>query len=263
MVQSIHNDANHDWNETAYRVLGRNFGFSVNKEAFEHLTKLLPYKIIGKHIDQPEQVNALLFGVAGFLDDNIKDETYLKCKTEFEFLQKKYALTSTLSRHNWKFSKLRPANFPTVRLAQFATFLIAQKKPFSLFIEEKDIGQIRKSLQISLCGYWEHHYDFGKKLSSGSNNFGQSSIDNLLINTAVPLLTAYSKSVGDQIYLDRATEILQGLKPEKNRITKAWLELGLNADSAFDSQALIQQYNEFCLKKKCLQCSIGVSLLNR
>ena len=263
IVMDIYKKTNSDWNETAYQILGRNFGFSVNKEAFERLTTLLPYKIIGKHIDQPKQVHALLFGMAGFLENDIDDGVRKEWKIEFDFLQKKYALDATLLRHNWKFSKLRPANFPTVRLAQFAAFLINQKKPFSLFIETTDIAFIRKSLHIHLVGYWEKHYDFGKTLSSGLNHFGQSSIDNILINTAVPLLTAYSKSIGEQSYLDRAVEILSQLKPEKNKITRAWEQVGLQPSSAFDSQALIQQYNAFCLKKKCLQCSIGVSILSR
>ncbi len=253
---------NNDWNETAYQILGRNFGFSVNKEAFERLTTLLPHKIIRKHADQPKQVFSLIFGVAGFLDEAI-DETQMSWKNEFEFLKKKYSLDNTLSRHNWKFSKLRPANFPTVRLAQFATLLIKQQNLFSLFIENTDADHLRKSLKISLSGYWEKHYDFGKELTSGTNNLGQSSVDNLLINTAVPLLTAYSKSIGEQMFLDRAVDLLSSIKPENNKITRAWDEVGLHATNAFDSQAMIQQYNEYCIKKKCLQCSVGVTILNR
>lgn len=255
-------ETKNDWDQTVYKLLGRNFGFSINKESFERLTSLLPYKVLAKHLNHPEQVLALVFGVAGFLEEPI-DEYQINLKNEFEFLRKKYKITTTLTRFQWKFSKLRPANFPTVRLAQFAYLLTSKKRLFSFFIDQPDIKGLESTLDIKPTKYWEVHYDFGKKLERGSNRFGAFSIENVIINTVVPLLAAYSKSIGEEKYIEHAVDLLTQLKSEKNNITKQWDALGFKNDSAFDSQALIQQYNQFCLKKRCLHCNIGIAILHR
>ncbi|MFY0599753.1 MAG: DUF2851 family protein [Cyclobacteriaceae bacterium] len=262
LVLDILSESNTNWDQTVYQLLGKNFGFSINKEPFEKLTTLLPYKIIAKHLDNPDQVFALIFGTAGFLETP-EDEYQKSLQKEFDFLSKKYRINSPLLRHQWKFSKLRPANFPTVRLAQFATFLLGTKKLLSYFIENHGIKKLKAGLSIEPAGYWKNHYDFGKKLESGSNRFGSFSIENLLINTAVPILTAYSKTAGNESLLERGVELLEEIKSEKNNITKQWEQVGIACNSAFDTQALIQQYNEFCLKKRCLHCNIGVAILNR
>lgn len=262
IVLAIYNAVNNDWDETAYRLLGKNFGFSINKETFERLTVLLPFKTVCKHLNNPNQVYALIFGTAGFLDE-VKDEYSLILKAEFNFLKNKYKLNTHLSRQNWKFSRMRPSNFPTVRLAQFATFLLSNKRLFSFFIEASDVKSKKKELDITPKGYWEKNYDFGKHLESGSNHLGEFSTENILINTSVPLLAAYAKHAGEEKYLEQAIAQLNDLKPERNNITKLWADIGLKAENATDSQALIQQYNEFCLKKRCLHCNIGVSILNR
>ncbi|MFT6865317.1 MAG: hypothetical protein ACJA08_000134 [Cyclobacteriaceae bacterium] len=255
-------ETNNDWEETAYRLLGRNFGFSLNKEPFETLTQILPFKVIAKHLGHPKQIFALIFGSAGFLEEH-SDEYQKELSVEYQFLSKKYKLDSPLLRHHWKYSKLRPANFPTVRLAQFATFLIIQKNLFSFFIDKKEIKILKSGFSIALDEYWDKHYDFGRSLKTGTNHFGEASADNILINTVVPLLAAYSKEISDSDLIERAIEILSSLKEEKNRITRAWADVGIKCSSAFDSQAVIQQFNEFCVKKKCLHCNIGVAILNR
>lgn len=261
-VMDIHSKVNGDWDETAYQMLGRNFGFSVNKEPFEELTTILPYKYIIKHHDHPQQVHALIFGTAGFLED-IVDDYSEKLKKEYEFLRTKYQLNNQLVRQNWRFSRMRPSNFPTVRLAQFAAFLISNKRLFSFFTDTTSTSEKLKKLNIQPDNYWQEHYDFGKKLENGTNNFGRFSAENLIINTSVPLLTAYSKHIGDEAYIMLAIDQLRAIKGEQNNITKQWSELGLKPEDAADSQALIQQYNEFCLKKRCLHCNIGIAILNQ
>ena len=261
-IKQVYDLTEKDWEETAYRILGKNFGFSINKDPFEKLTTVLPFKTIKKHLDHPNQVFALIFGAAGFLED--ADDPYSReLAQEYSFLKRKYRINSPLQRFHWKFSKLRPANFPTVRLSQFATLIIEQRGLFSLFIHTEPLGELRKRLKVSPSGYWAEHYDLAKKLETGKNHFGQSSIDNILINTAAPLLAAYAVSIGETKYIDRAMEMLTSLKPEQNRITREWTQNGINAASAYHSQALIQQYNEYCVKKKCLHCNIGISMLHR
>ncbi|MEO9474959.1 MAG: DUF2851 family protein [Cyclobacteriaceae bacterium] len=262
LIRQIYDQTERDWEETAYRILGKNFGFSVNKEPFGKLTTVLPFKIIKKHLDHPTQVFALIFGAAGFLEDT-NDAYSRELAQEYAFLNRKYEINSPLQRFHWKFSKLRPANFPTVRLSQFTTLIIKQRGFFSLFIHTEEAAQLRSRLKVSPSGYWADHYDFAKKLETGENHFGQTSVDNILINTAAPLLAAYATSISETKYIERAMEMLATLKPEQNRITREWTKNGIDIESAYHSQALIQQYNEYCVKKKCLHCNIGISILHR
>ncbi len=262
-VLKIFEKTNNNWEETAYQLLGRNFGFSVNKDPFEKLTQSLPFRTFSKHLDQPLQIFSLIFGMAGMLEDDPQDSYQKQLKNEYQFLSKKYKLQSTLMRHHWKFSKLRPANFPTVRLAQFSNLLLMQKSLFSFFTENTDLKILKSRLSIKPQDYWQTHYDFNKKLKTGTNHFGTGSVENILINTAAPLLAAYAKSINNPELMERASEILSSIHPEKNKITKAWEAVGITCNNAYDTQAVIQQYNEFCVKKKCLHCNIGVAILHR
>ncbi|QOI97362.1 MAG: DUF2851 family protein [Flammeovirgaceae bacterium] len=249
-----------DWNETTFQLLARNFGFRVNAEPFEQLANVLAYRIILKHVNQPMQVEALLFGMAGMLEKVEEDEYTTTLKKEFALLAHKYGLANNmLNKAQWRFLRLRPANFPTVRLAQFATLLSNQSNLFSTFINA-DHKQLVEALAIRQSAYWLCHYQFGKEVKSVPV-FGKSSIDGVLINTVVPLLVAYGKQQDDQQYIDRAVSILQHIPAEKNAIIKQYLSLGLEVKSSFDSQALLELYADYCRKRRCLECTIGASLV--
>lgn len=249
-----------DWDETTYQLLARNFGFKVNAEPFQQLSTAVPYKIILKHANQPVQVEALLFGMGGFLE-KVKEDSYTQVlKKEFILLSRKYDLTKKmLSKVQWRFLRLRPANFPTLRLAQFAAFLSKQPHVFSTFINA-DHKKLVEVLSIRQSEYWLRHYHFGKEVKSVPA-FGKSSVDNVLINTVVPLLVAYGKQQDDQQYIDRAVTILQHMPSEKNTITRQFSSIGLEVKSSFDSQALLELFSAFCEKRRCLECAIGVSLV--
>ncbi|MEM6735928.1 MAG: DUF2851 family protein [Bacteroidota bacterium] len=260
-VLEIVNALNGDWEETSYRILASNFGFSVNKEAFKLLSKRLSFTMLKKNLQHPIKAEALLFGQAGFLED-IKDDYQDELKIEHQYLSNKYGLPLALKKHQWKFAKMRPANFPSVRLAQFSSFLVAHPQLFYALIEMTKPKELIENLKFELSDYWKLHYDFGKKRKKEINSMGNQAFEHLLINSVAPILAAYSKYSDHLDYMNRAISILEEMRPEQNRRTKHWSALGKAPQSAFESQAQIQLLDTYCTKRKCLSCAIGVSLLN-
>lgn len=250
-----------DWEETAYQLLSKNFGFKVNTDSFQRLAESLSYRILLKHIDQPYQVEALLFGQAGFLEKVRIDEYTRLLVREFKLLEKKYGLESKrLHKSQWRFLRLRPANFPTVRLAQLAAVIHQRKNIFSTILNTIDFKDLYAWLAVQQSDYWKAHYQFGK-VTNSVPVLGRSSIQNLIINTAVPLLAAYAITHDYHSYMERAVDWLQQIPAEKNTITRQWTELGYNAKTSFDSQALIELYIAYCMKRRCLDCAVGASLI--
>ena len=242
-------------------MLAKNFGFKVNADPFYQLAKSLPYKIIQKQ-NSLLQVEALLFGQAGMLETKTKDEYITSIFQEYKLLAQKYSLLeSRLNPSQWRFLRLRPANFPTVRIAQFASLLYSSKNIFSQLVSANSFSSIEKLLSVDQSVYWNNHYRFGKKAKGEVPDLGESSIQNIIINTVAPLLVAYGKYKDEQLFIDRALELLQQLPAEQNKITRTWSALGLNVKTAFDSQSLIELYNNFCQTRQCLNCSVGISIL--
>jgi hypothetical protein len=252
--------ANNDWEEVTYQLMARNFGFKINYDPFFQLANVIRRKTLLKHGDNLTQIEALLFGQAGFLDYGIKDDYFKELQREYKVLSSKYGLDNQkLKKENWKFLRLRPANFPTIRIAQFSALIHKNRNFFSKLIEP-DV-EIVKLFDVRTSPYWHSHYRFGRKTARSISGLGMESVNNLLINTVVPLLVAYGKSQDDQEMIDRAVALLHGIKAEKNKITKAWSEIGLAIKDSFDSQALIELNNHYCLKRRCLACNIGVDIL--
>ena len=255
-------ETNTDWEETTYRTLAVNFGYSINKYAFERLVKNLPFKMIRKYQNNEKAVESLLFGQAGFL--NVVSCEYQEClQKEYQFLQNKHAIKEGMKREEWKFGKMRPSNFPTVRIAQFASLLCKNHFLFSQLTSIKHPKSFINSLNFSVNDYWVDHYDFNKKSKRKMKQLGKTSQDIIMINILTPLLMAYGIYVDDQDYKDSALAFLENIKLEVNRITKKWQTLAKKSKSAFDSQAMIQLYQVYCSQKKCLSCNIGTYLLKR
>jgi hypothetical protein len=207
-------------------------------------------------------MEALIFGQAGFLKETINDAYYLLLKREYTLLRKKYSLGSLqMNKAQWRFLRLRPANFPTIRLAQLASVLFHQKNIFSRIISITSWKELVPVFSVRPSAYWLYHYQFFKKQQKAIPALGRMSIENIVINSIVPILVAYGKSRDDQRFVDRALQLLQETPSEKNNILRSWKELGLNSGSAFDSQSLIELHNSFCLRRRCLDCNIGFSLL--
>ena len=263
-VLEVFAQTNSDWEETAYRLLAVNMGFKINAEPMAQLSRTVPLKTILKHRDVMVQIEAMLFGTAGLLDIEEADEYVTLLQREYRFLGTKYGLTDKqVTAHAWKWGRLRPANFPTLRLAQLARLLTHHPSLFSLFVGTNDVERLLKALQLTPANYWQSHYRFGKSTERTASALGPNSAENIVINTVVPLLAAYAHHRGQPAYIDRAIRLLEQLPAEKNRLTVGWDTLGLGIQTAFDSQAAIELYNEFCFQKKCLNCQIGAALIKK
>ncbi|MBE9510592.1 MAG: DUF2851 family protein [Bacteroidetes bacterium] len=249
------------WEESFYQALAGSFGFKKNSEPFRFLARSLPLKYLGKHKDNLLQIEAMLFGQAGFLQTAFPvDEYQSKLKKEYEFLQKKFSL-KPLGEHLWKFMRLRPSNFPTIRIAQFSMLIHHSSFLFSKIIQTKDPGIIKDFFRITASEYWDVHYRFGKKSTKRVKKIGETGINNILINTAAPFIFLYGKSKGITALSEQAIDILESLPPEDNSIIIKWRKLGIKAENASDSQALLQLKNVYCNQKKCLNCQIGNQLI--
>ncbi len=252
-----------DWEETAYQLLAQNFGFKINAEPMLRLAQGLSLKILQKHRDNLLQIEALLLGQSGLIPDAESTDDYVNSlRREYEFLAKKYNVYSQqLQPHEWRFLRLRPANFPTVRLAQLAALIQHQPSLFSFFIHTESIKTLEQALRVKQSAYWQKHYQFQKEAMGKVPALGKASVENIVVNTVVPLLVAYSEAKDNRAFLDKAIELLEQLPAEQNHITAMWEGLKLKSKTAFDSQAVIELYNNFCSIKSCLNCSIGTSLL--
>jgi hypothetical protein len=250
-----------DWEETFYQFLAANFGFKINAVPFEMLAKSLPQLILAKHKNNPLQIEALLFGQAGFLTADLTDEYPLKLKGEYDFLRKKHGL-KPIENHLWKFMRLRPQNFPTIRLAQFVALIVSSNHLFSKVLDIRDVKSLQNLFtEIKVNPYWDNHYRFDKPSPPSSKNMGQASIDILLLNTFALFLFSYGNHHQQQHYIDRGLKLLESLPGEQNNIIADFDSLGVKAGTAFESQALLELKNYYCNYKKCLQCSVGNKIL--
>ena len=251
-----------DWEETTYQLLAKNFGFKVNSSQFLRLSQLTPLKYLLKHSDQLLQIEALLFGQAGFLEQNFTESYPQTLQKEYAFLKAKYNLQG-MKASEWNFLRLRPANFPTLRIAQLAQMIVQNINLFSVFLYADKSKTLKKILQVRASEYWQKHYHFGKEVKKTASTLGKSSIENIIINTICPLLVLYAQENKKQELMDKAISFLEQLPAEKNSITEKWEKIGLKASNSADSQALIEQFNTYCSSKNCLACSIGTNILRK
>jgi hypothetical protein len=267
MILRIMDETGNDWDETFYRLLSRYFGFRVNTEPFEMLARAIPFRIIRKHADNRFQIEALLFGTAGMLEeglfkDALSDDYYRSLIKEYRILASKYSLQS-LDGWIWKFSRLRPANFPTLRISQLASMLSVSGGLFSKVTEANDVRGLNKLFEVSASEYWDDHFVFGRKSRKSKKNTGSQTTDILLINAVIPAIFVFGRSRDRQDICERALDFLEGIEAEDNKIISEWKIAGMNVASAFDSQALIQLRNEYCRNRKCLSCRIGNKIISQ
>jgi hypothetical protein len=266
LICKILTDTGNDWEETFYRLLARYFGFRINTEPFEMLASALPFRIIRKHADNLFQIEALLFGTAGMLDeglfkDALSDEYYRNLIKEFRILSAKYSL-QPIHGWLWKFSRLRPANFPTIRISQLAAMLSVTGGLFSRVLEASRIKQLKEVFDVTASEYWDDHFVFGKKSRNVAKNTGSQATAILLINAVIPVIFVYGHNRDNRILCDRAITFLEEMPAEENTILDEWKEAGIAAESAFYSQALIELRNEYCKRRRCLECRIGSKLVS-
>jgi len=248
------------WEETFYQVLARNFGLKVNAEPFEALARSLPLSLLSKHKNSLLQLEALLFGQAGLLEGAFEDDYPQRLQKEYVFLQHKYGL-QPIAESAWKFLRMRPANFPSLRIAQFATLIHQSAHLFSKILVAQNVEEIENMFEVRLSNYWQTHYVFGKASAKRNKTLGQTAIHLLVINTIAPFLFVYGKQKAEPALCDRALRLLESVPPESNSIIDNWQRLGMEPVSAGQTQALLQLKNEYCDKKQCMRCAVGSEVM--
>jgi hypothetical protein len=259
-IEHLFEYSNQHHEDALYILLCRNFGFKINNEAFELLGKSLPYSLLKKHADNLLQVEALLYGVAGFLDELFEDKYPKQLQNEFEFLKNKYQL-HPLKKENWKFSKTRPVNFPTVRISQLAHLICNQQSLYHLIEQKPDLNDLEAFFECEPSSYWTTHFRFDRLSDESSKPLGNTAIQSIVINTIVPYLFFMSKHNLHSEYVDYALDLLAALPAEVNTKTKEFAQLGVKTLNALESQAQIQLLDSLCSKKACLHCNVAEFLL--
>ncbi|MDQ3278923.1 MAG: DUF2851 family protein [Bacteroidota bacterium] len=252
---------NFHWEETLWWLLARNFGMKVNGEAFEAVARSLPITLLAKHKHSIHQLEALLFGQAGLLQHDFADDYPRLLQREYNFLQKKLSLQPVAMP--LQLLRMRPGNFPTIRLAQLAALVYRSSHVFSRLLDEESLGQIQPLFQVTANDFWHYHYTFQQTSPFKPKSLGNDSFQNIVINTVAPVLFAYGMHQGQDASKEKALRWLGEAVAEKNSIITGFASLDIKAKTAYDSQALIELKNEYCSQKKCLQCAVGASLLKR
>ncbi|ULC58977.1 DUF2851 family protein [Flaviramulus sp. BrNp1-15] len=261
MIETLLKASKNDWEDVLFKMLAKNFGLKVNGESFLSLSQSIDFSIIRKTQFNLYALEALLFGQAGYLEQDVEDAYYLELVKEYKFLKQKFKLDNTQVLP-LQFFRLRPPNFPTIRLSQLANLYNKQQSLFSKVTEPHSLEDFYELFKVSTSNYWKTHYTFQKESKSSLKTLTKSFIDLLLINTIIPIKFCYAKQKGERID-DVIIELTNGILSEKNSIITAFNNLKKVSNSALDSQALIQLKTGYCDKNQCLKCAVGNALLNK
>ena len=265
-IQYLLKKYSNDWEAVLFKLLAKNFGLKVNGDAFLNLANSMDFKIVRKEQNNLHKLEALFFGQAGLLIEEIEDGYYRALQKEYLFLQKKYEL-EPLNKGQFQFFRLRPSNFPTIRLAQLSKLYFMKRSLFAKILQAKNIKAMYEIFSIAPSDYWQKHYNFSSSSSKSTKKLTKSFIDLLLINTIIPLKFTYYKEMGN-VDVDYFLNLIHQIQPEKNSIIKKYESL-LKIDpkktsfikNALQTQSLLQLKNEYCNVHKCLSCAIGNALL--
>jgi hypothetical protein len=260
-VAEVLEAAAHDWEEAFYRLVARGYGLHINVEPFDALARALPWRLLRRYRHDRNQVEALIFGQAGLLDGELSDPYPQALAREYRFQRHKLGLTP-LDAHVWKFLRLRPANFPTIRLAQFAAFWQAHEAPFNAVLEARTLPEVEALFFQPAHSYWNDRFQFDKPSGAQSIKMpGADAVHRLLINSVAPLLFYYGKVRAEADEQSKALYLLEALPAESNAIIDGWKELGRKAKNAHQTQALLQCKTRWCDHRRCLDCAVGNAIL--
>ncbi len=260
-IQNLLRICNGNWEQTFFILLSRNFGFSVNSDAFELWAKHISLPALAKHRDSLLCIEALFFGTSGLMNHLKKTDDYTeRLRQEYLFLVHKFSLP-TPPHIPWKYLRLRPSNFPHLRIAQLACLYQRAEGLFSQIVEERSLAKVKELFRGGASVYWNTHDYFGETIPERSRTLTDSAIDLLIINTVIPVLYAYGLYLSDEERCKRAIEWTEALRPENNHIIRQWAGYGINIQHAGHTQAILQLHKQYCLPKKCLQCRIGYEFL--
>ena len=259
-IRVLLDESHSDWDEALYRVIARGFGFGQNGVPFERLSRLLPVRLLYQQGGNLEAIEAMLFGVAGMLNKIFIDDYPARLQKEYNHLSRKYGLQAMDSRA-WEWGKVRPANFPTIRIAQFCALLSGGQDLMRDVLDVSGIDVLRRRFDAQASDYWTTHTDFDRPSKTRRKKLGNSSIDRLLINSIVPFMFTYGKHRHNDEMTDAAIDMMHQISPEKNNITNRWSALGMPNHTAGQSQGLLQLKRAYCSNHRCVECSIGSHIL--
>ena len=260
LFQKLETTGNH-WEEVFWHLLARNFGMPVNADAFESMAQTIPVAILAKHKNQIQQLEALLLGQAALLNEETNDDYVLLLQREYSFVKSKYKLKE--APNTPVFLRMRPANFPTVRLAQLAMLVQQTEHLFSKILEAKESRDVIRLLNVTANDFWHYHYQLNATSDFKPKVLGEQMAENILMNTVVPVVFAYGLYHNNQAYKDKAIEWLIQIKGEQNSIIKSWKSFGVTAENALQTQALLELKKQYCDKRKCLDCAVGNKILKQ
>ncbi|MBQ0023979.1 MAG: DUF2851 family protein [Prevotellaceae bacterium] len=264
---------NKNWEDTLFVTIARNFGFGINGDAFEAWASSIPMSAVGKHRDDLFQIEAIFFGQAGLLNEELKIkneesatedvEYYNKLRKEYKYLRQKFTLTP-IDPKLWRFLRLRPQNFPHVRIAQLAMLYYEQHLNLSRLLNAETLDEVHALFDTHVSDFWRTHYTFDSQASKpAEKSLSKSSLALLTINSVAPILFAYGKYKSNQPLCDRAFSLWESIKPESNHIIRNWVAAGVACENAADSQALIQLTRSYCEPHECLRCKFGYEFIRR
>ncbi len=258
-VETYLKQNNYHWEETFWWLLARNFGVKVNAEAFEEIARSIPLNVLAKNKTQIHQLEALLLGQAGLLKGKLEEDYPVMLQKEYQFQKYKYGLKPCSDPVF--FLRMRPGSFPTIRLAQLAMLIHDSAHLFSKIKEAVSVKDVKSWFDVTANDYWHYHYRLDDPSAYKKKKLGAAMIDNIIINTVVPVLFAYGNYHTEDKYKEKALQWLEETAAENNNITRGFQQLGVENRSAFDSQALIELKNEYCDRKRCLECGVGNAVL--
>jgi hypothetical protein len=249
-----------DFEAVLFQLLAKNFGLKVNGEAFLNLAKSFDFSVLRKVRSDEQQLSALLFGQAGFLETVIEDEYHQQLKKEYKYLKHKHNLQPIVNMQ-FSFFRMRPPNFPTIRISQLVALYHLHQNLFSKIIQVETLKGFYELFEVTVNPFWKTHFTFDKVSKSSPKKLTKSFVDLLLINTIIPLKFLYQKNRGE-VNENDFLDILQKIKSEKNSIISKFDEIGIKSKNAYETQSLLELKNNYCAKKQCLQCVIGIKLLS-
>ena len=254
---------NYNWEQLFYQRLMRYFGMKVNNDAFEYLSRILPLNLLLKHLDNATYVEAMMFGCAGFLEKDFEEDYPSLLKRDFKMLKSKFGL-KVMPVSNWKFLRLRPPNFPTIRIAQLARIIINNGNMFSKIRDSIGLDEIMQLFDVELNSYWDNHFLFDKlSKTERRKRLGSSAVDSIFINAIVPMLFYYGQFHSMESYKEKAMIYLEHIGAEDNVIIRNYNRCGLVFQNAFQTQAALFMYKYYCRRRRCLECRIYLELSKR
>ena len=258
-IDSVLQQTQNDWEATLFRLLAKNFGLNINGPVFFKIASAVPFSIIRKEGAVAESLEALLFGVAGLLDEEKEDVYFTETRAKFNYLVSKYRIKIPVIE-DVQFFRLRPDNFPTIRLSQLASLYGSRHSLFSKVIEAHSVMELYDLFQVAASPYWQSHYQFDHASKTSRKLLSRSFVDLIIINTIIPIQFAYAKSQGKE-KLENLISLLESIKAEVNSTIQKFQSISVSAENAFESQSLLQLKHDYCDKSRCLSCEIGIELL--